>query len=216
MADLWPMRILTATLVLLLLSNYTLAQEIPPMHMGPRVGLGLATQSVGGFFKNSDNLMPAPIVGWHFEFPIHPQMSIMPEVLWLSKGFSVRNPAENTRTRTTFRYIEVPLFVKVHMEKTKYDEGLYLMVGPSLGYFLSGRSRTWKERDLIFDTEYTLPRDGKKLEFSGVIAIGKEWTRLAFDVRAQSSIAPFDKFTNVRNVVYALTLGYRLTPGKKD
>jgi hypothetical protein len=214
-ADICGMRYRTISLCVTLLSISCIAQDVPPMHMGPRVGLGLATQSVGGFFKNTDNLLAAPVLGWHFELPFHPQMSFMPEVLWMSKGFSVLNQAETTRTRTTFRYIEVPLFFKLHMEKTKYDEGLLLLVGPSFGYFLSGRSRTWKERDLIFDTEYDLPRDGKRLEFSGVIAVGKEWKRTAFDLRAQSSIAPFSELLNVRNVVYAITFGYRMSPGQK-
>lgn len=213
MADLCAMRSLTATLATLLFAAFAYGQN-PPMHMGPRIGLGLATQSVGGFFRNTNDLMPAPVLGWHFEFAFHPQLSIMPEVLWMSKGFSVRNPAETTRTRAAFRYLEMPVLFKIHMEKKKFDEGLYLLVGPSLGYFLNGRSRTWKERDLIFDDIYNEPRNGgRRLEFSGVIAMGKEWARTAFDIRAQSSIAPFEKLTNVRNVVYSATWAYRLTPG---
>jgi len=185
--------------------------------MGPRVGLGLATQSVGGFFNNTDNLLAAPVVGWHFEFPFHAQISFMPEVLWMSKGSSVRNPAQNTRTRDAFRYIEIPMLLKIHMEKKKYDEGLYLLAGPSLGYFLSGRSREWLERDLIRDVSYDAPRNnGRRLDLSGVIALGKEWKRTALDIRAQSSVAPFEQLTNVRNVVYSVTWAYRMAPGKKE
>ncbi len=179
--------------------------------MGPRIGLGLATQSTGALFQNTGNLMPGPIIGWHFEAPVHPQVSIMPEILFMTKGFAFRNPAQATRQRATFRYIEIPLLAKVSLDKE--EGGMYLLAGPTMGYFLGGRFRQWQENDLIFDIAYELPQNGRRLEFSGLVGMGVEGERWAFDVRAQTSLTPFERFTRIQNVVYALTLAYRMRLG---
>jgi hypothetical protein len=180
--------------------------------MGPRIGLGLATQSVGGLFQNTSNLMPGPLVGWHFEAPVHPQVSIMPELLFMTKGFAVRNPAQATRTRSTFRYLEAPILAKISLDKE--EGGLYLLAGPAVGYFLNGRTRLWQEDQLLFDNKYTLPANGRRVEVSGLVGMGVEGDKWAFDVRAQTSLTPFERFTRIQNVVYALTVAYRMNTGR--
>jgi hypothetical protein len=183
----------------------TLAQD---GHHGPRVGLALATQSVGGLFQNTNNLLAGPLVGWHFEAPLHPQVSLMPEVLWLRKGFVVRNPAQSTRSRTTLNYVEVPLLVKVSTDKAA--DGIYLLAGPSFGYLMSGRYQSWLNGQQVIDQRYQLASGDRRFQFSGVVGMGMEGPRMAFDVRAQTSLAPFERLTRMRNVVYALTFAYRL------
>lgn len=211
MGDLRTMRI-PLFLIASALACASLAQE---SHHGPRFGLGLATQSVGGLFQNTSNLMPAPVLGWHFDLPIHPQMSIMPEVLWMTKGFVVRNPNEATRSKSTFRYLEVPISLKVHMDKNRQD-GLYLLAGPSIGYFLRGNFKQWLEDDLIIDSQYSLSNTGNRLEFSGLVGMGMEGEKWAFDVRAQTSLTPFEQFTTINNVVYSLNFGYRISKKPKS
>lgn len=183
--------------------------------MGPRFGLGLATQSVGGLFQNTSNLMPGPLLGWHFDLPVHKQVSIMPEFLWMTKGFSFQNPALVTRTRSTFRYLEVPVSLKIHMDKNKQD-GLYLLAGPSVGYYLSGRFKQWVDGEVQIDGRYTLPPNGQRLQFSGLVGMGIEGEKWAFDVRAQTSVTPFERFTRIQNVVYQLTFAYRLPARPKE
>lgn len=208
------MRILNTLLAIILFTGSGFAQnEELHSRMGPRFGLGLATQSVGGLFQNTSNLMPGPLLGWHFDLPIHRQVSIMPEFLWMTKGFSFRNPALATRTRSTFRYLEMPVLVKIHMDKNKAD-GLYLLAGPSVGYFLSGRFKQWVDGEIQFDGKYSLPPNGQRLQFSGLVGMGIEGEKWAFDVRAQTSVTPFERFTRIQNVVYAITFAYRL-PSKK-
>lgn len=196
----------------LLLSTSVLAQESTPAvlqaKMGPRLGIGLATQSVGGLFQNTSNLMPAPVFGWHLDLPIHRQVNISPELLYMTKGYSTRSPAIAQRTRSTFRYLELPVLVKVHIEKNQSD-GLFLLVGPSMGYFMGGRYKQWTDGELQFDGKYTLPPNGQRLQFSGVVGMGMEGDRWGFDVRAQTSVTPFERFTRIQNVVYAITLAYR-------
>lgn len=210
MCDLYPMRILVTILAAGLLSALGMAQG--NLH-GPRFGLGLATQSVGGLFQNTSNLMPAPLLGWHFDFPVHPQMSVMPELLWMTKGFVVRNPTDATRSKSTFRYLEMPVSLKVHMDKKKQD-GLYLLVGPSLGYYLKGNYKQWSEDDLIIDQEYILPSTGRRFEVSGLIGMGMEGEKWSFDVRAQTSLTPFEQYTTIHNVVYGITFAYRIAKKK--
>lgn len=175
---------------------------------GPRVGLGLATQSVGALFQNTSNLMPGPIVGWHFEIPVHQQFSIMPEFLLMTKGFLARDPLQSIRSRATFRYLEVPVLAKISVDQDV--DGIYLLVGPSVGYFLSGRYKQWQQGTLITNAEYNTGGNVRRLEFSGVVGLGMESHRWGFDVRAQTSVTPFDRFLRIQNVVYSLTLAYRL------
>src|SRR5688572_29980095 len=94
-----------------LLASGQESQPLLPGHQGPRFGVGLATQSVGGLFQNSSDLLPGPLLGWHFEAPLHPQVSLMPEILWMVKGAVVRNQAQSTRSRTSLHYLEVPVSV---------------------------------------------------------------------------------------------------------
>jgi hypothetical protein len=166
---------------------------------GPRAGVGLATQSVGGLFQNTADLLIGPILGWHFEIPVHPQMSIMPEVLYMTKGAVVRNPAQATRSRSTPRYLEVPILLKVLTDRS--DEGLYLLGGPGVGHFLSGRYQTWQEGQQIIDAPFQAGRNIRKIEFSGTVGMGFQSHRLAFDVRAQTSLTPFDRFIRIQNGV---------------
>ncbi len=180
-------------------------------HMGPRFGAAFATRSIGGLFQNTSNLMAGPLLGWHFEAPLHPQVSLMPEILYLTKGFANRNPAQAVRIRETYRYLEVPLLLKVGLDKT--ENGIYLLAGPSVGYFLSGRSQFWQENEILFDNRFKSPLNGRKLQLSGMVGMGMEGPRWGFDVRAMTSLTPFDRFQRIQNVVYALTFAYRI-PGK--
>ncbi len=181
--------------------------------MGPRVGLGLANQSIGGLFQNTGGLLPGPIIGWHFDLALHAQVSFMPEFLYMTKGYSIRNPVQQQRDVMRLNYVEVPLTFKISVDKE--PNGMFLLVGPSVGYFLNGRFQRWIENRLTLDHTSVLPRDGRKLQFSGVVGIGMEGARVGFDVRAQTSLTPFDPVTRIQNVVYALTMAYRLGGGEK-
>lgn len=205
--DLSPMR--SWSLLCLFLPLAILAQE---GRHGPRVGLALSNQTVGGLFQNTSNLMAGPLVGWHVEAPLHPQVSLMPELLWLRKGAVIRNPAQSTRSRTTLNYLEVPLLVKVSTDKAA--DGLYLLAGPSFGYLLGGRYQSWLNGQQVIDQRYQVAESNRRFQFSGLVGMGMEGPRMAFDVRAQTSLTPFDRFVRVQNVVYSLTLAYRLGGAK--
>ncbi|MDX9751839.1 MAG: porin family protein [Flavobacteriales bacterium] len=195
----------------LLAGTATFAQQD---RMGPRLGLGLATQSVGGLFQNTSNLMPGLVVGWSFDFGMHPQLTFMPEFLFITKGFAFRNPAQQVRTQSRLNYIEMPLLLKVGMDKE--PGGMFLLAGPALGYFVGGTYKQWVDNELLIDGRYQMPPNGRKFQFSALVGMGMEGPRWEFDVRAQTSITPFERFTRIQNVVYALTVAYRLGTGNKQ
>jgi hypothetical protein len=203
-------RIPSLLLATLLLISAGHAQDT----MGPRIGLGLATQSVGGLFQNTSNLMPGPIVGWSFHLDMHPQLELMPEFLFITKGFSFRNPAQQVRTQSRLNYIEMPLLLKIDTDRA--PGGLFLMGGPALGYFLGGTYKQWVDDQLLIDGKYQMPPNGRKFQFSALVGMGMQGERWEFDVRAQTSITPFERFTRIQNVVYALTVAYRLGTGNKQ
>jgi hypothetical protein len=158
--------------------------------------------------------MPGPVLGWHFDLPIHPQMSIMPELLWMTKGTVSRNQTQSIRSKSTYRYLEMPISLKVHMDKNKQD-GLFLVAGPSIGYYLNGNYKQWESGNLTIDADYTLPADGQRWQFSGLVGMGMEGDKWSFDVRAQTSFTPLESFTQAQNVVYSITFAYRIAPKPK-
>jgi len=180
---------------------------------GPRLGLGLATQSVGGLFQNTQNLLPGPVFGYGVELPMHPQFIIMPELLWMTKGAVVRNQAQQTRSKNAFRYLELQVMVKVSTDAK--PGGLFLTLGPSFGYFVTGRSRTWYNGDLTTDVKYDLSDSDNRFQFSAAVGMGTDMKRTSFEFRAQTSLTPFSSTLQTQNIVYQMTFAWRITPKAK-
>lgn len=154
------------------------------------------------------------MVGWFFEAPVHPQVSIMPEILYMTKGYNSRNQAQGARYRTTLRYLEIPLGIKVSTSKD--TDGMYLIFGPSMGYFLKGRDQTWTNGQETAERTYTsLPSPQGRFQTSAFAGFGMEGDKWSFDVRTQASFQAFNKYqTGGQNVNYSLTFAYRIA-GKK-
>lgn len=206
--DLCPMKLARPYLIcaLALSTTFASAQQIH----GPRLGMSLATQSVGGLFQSTGNLLPAVTFGYGMEFPLHPQFIIMPELLWLTKGAVVRNNAQLTRSRTALHYLEMPLMVKVGTDAK--PGGIFLTIGPSLGYYLSGRYRSWYNGEKTEDIKYDLQDSDNRFQFSGAVGMGTDMKRTSFEVRAQTSFTPFSATLQTQNVIYQLTFAWRFLP----
>jgi hypothetical protein len=181
---------------------------------GPRLGLGLATQSVGGLFQSTSNLLPAPVFGYGVELPLHPQFVIMPELLWMTKGAVVRNQVQQTRSRSAFRYLELPVLVKVSTDAK--PGGIFLTIGPSIGYYVAGRSRTWFDGELKSDVKYDLQNTDNRFQFSAAVGMGTDMKKTSFEFRAQTSLTPFSATLRTQNIVYQLTFAWRIIPKPKD
>ncbi len=195
--------------IALLLPVLGLAQNIH----GPRLGLGLATQSVGGLFQNTSNLLPGFVFGYGLEVAFHEQFAVMPELLWMTKGAIVRNPAQSTRSKTTLRYLELPVLFKVSTDAK--PGGIFLTAGPSIGYYVAGRNRTWYNNELQSDTKYELSGSDNRFQFSAAVGMGTDMKRTSFEVRAQTSLTPFSSTLQTQNIVYQFTVAWRFLPKEK-
>lgn len=181
---------------------------------GPRLGLGLATQSVGGLFQNTSNLMPAPLFGWGYEAQVHEQVFIMPELLWMTKGAVTRNQTQKTRSRTALHYLELPVMAKISTDAK--PDGVFLTVGPSIGYYVGGNYKSWLDGDLVSDIDYDASSSDNRWQFSMAVGMGYDQPRWYFEIRAQSSLTPFSATTDVQNIVYAVAFGWRFEVKKKQ
>jgi len=174
---------------------------------GPRVGIGLATRGPG-VFGGSTAMLPGPLLGWHVEARLHPQVSFVPEVLWMTKGSFARDPALGASTTLTMRFVEVPLLLKISTDKK--PNGLFILAGPGLGWFVRGREQRFLNGSLTFDQPVVLADNERRSQFSITLGFGMEGQRWGFDARGQSSTGLFDPIIRPQNQVYALTVYCRL------
>ena len=192
--------------LVLLLTLFSLNTGLNAQH-GPRVGFGLATRGPGVFGGSKADMMPAPLFGWHVEARLHDQVSFMPEVLWMTKGSYVRNPALRSSTILTMRYVEVPLLLKVSTDKK--PNGMFILIGPGLGWFIQGREQRYLNGEKNYDEPIKIDDIGRRSQFSVTLGFGLEGRRFGFDVRGQSSTGLFDPIVRPQNQVYAITVTYR-------
>lgn len=197
-------------LPLALLPLFANAQNIH----GPRLGMSLATQSVGGLFQNTSNLLPGAIVGYGIELPMHPQFIIMPELLWMKKGAVVRNQAQLTKTRTSLYYLELPVLIKVSTDPK--PGGLFFTIGPSVGYFLSGNYTSWYNGEKRDDYKVTGTGADSRFQVSAALGMGTDMRKTSFEFRAQTSLTPFSATLETQNIVYQLVFAWRITPEPKE
>lgn len=203
------MQLHRALLPLLFLPLVANAQNIH----GPRLGMSLATQSAGGLFQNTSNLLPGAVVGYGLELPMHPQFIIMPELLWMKKGAVVRNQAQLTKSRTSLYYLELPVLVKVSTDAK--PGGIFLTIGPSLGYYLAGRYKQWYNGEVKQDIKYDLQNTDNRFQFSAAFGMGTDMKRTSFEFRAQTSLTPFSATLKTQNIVYQLVFAWRIVPTEK-
>ncbi len=175
--------------------------------------MSLATQSAGGLFQNTSNLLPGVVVGYGLELPLHPQFAIMPELLWMKKGAVVRNQAQLTKSRSSLYYLELPVMLKVSTDAKQ--GGLFLTIGPSLGYYLAGHYKQWYNGEVTQDIKYDLKESDNRFQFSAAVGMGTDMKRTSFEFRAQTSLTPFSATLKTQNIVYQLTFAWRIIPKEK-
>lgn len=175
---------------------------------GPRIGIGLATRGPGVFGGSRADLLPGPVLGWHAEALLHPQVALVPEVLWMTKGSLVRVPAQGLSTVFSQRYIEVPILLKISTDRK--PNGIFLLAGPGIGWFVRGREQRFLNGQLTYDEPITLTENERRSQFSISIGFGMEGQRWGFDARGQSSTGLLDAVVRPQNQVYMLTVFARL------
>lgn len=177
---------------------------------GPRVGLAMASQTAGGQFLAWRGLPKfGPILGWSFDVPVTEQIHVLIEPNWIHKGSWTRNSTMNTNTFVTLKYIELPVLAKLSMNPD--PGGLFLSGGPIFGYWMGGKTRTTMNGAEQMSVTYNLQgTNAKRQQWSLAVGLGNEKRNFMWEIRAQSSVTPFDPLLRVQNLVFGLHLTFRL------
>lgn len=190
MRDLFPF------LLLILLPALGLAQG---SRWGPRAGVVLGAQTVGDLGANVTEWKPGLTAGISGDHPLVERFHLQTDLLWIMKGARARNPAVRTTGNTTLNYLELDLLGKFDLDGAQ--EGLFLTIGPTFGYFLSGRVTTRQDGQEI--NSYSLAGGDlyRRFEIGGAVGIGLEVKRWVLEFRGQSGVSTIDRPGLVRNVV---------------
>lgn len=179
------------------------------VRQGPRLGLAVATQTAGQFLQWQGLPKLGPIVGWSWDIPYTHQVSILVEPMLMSKGSWVQNAVQKTNTFTTLRYIDLPVLLKLDVDTAK--GGTYLSGGIIYGYWIYGRTRVTQNGQEISDIKYDLSQPNvRRSQWSVALGLGRAGDRWGWELRAQSSVTPFDRFIRSQNLVVGIHLTYRL------
>ncbi len=203
------MRSLTALLVCSL--PVLLHAQVPVSRNGPKVGIGMATITSGGFLSWSGLPKFGPIAGWSFEVPVTNQVSALIEPMYIGKGSVTQNAALKTRSSVSLSYLELPLLLKL---STNPDpQGVFLSAGIIYGYFLRGRVKTWQDGKLLTDYPYSTTTNNS--QWSAALGLGSEKGNWMWEVRGQNSFRLFSPFLTSRNVVFSAQVAWRFPKEKK-
>ncbi|WP_420459736.1 porin family protein [Neolewinella sp.] len=141
-------------LLIALLALTTSAALIAQTTIGLRAGYGQSALRSGETFDvvtEQTGWIAAPSLGVFAELPLSDLITLRPGLEYNRRGtsvgltqgvdlFGVRLPV-GARARTTFDYLEAPLLVQLNLP-TEGTVQPYALVGPSVGYALSGKLRT--------------------------------------------------------------------------
>lgn len=183
------------------------------VRQGPRFGLAVASQTAGQFLQWSGLPKLGPIIGYSWEIPYTHQVGILIEPMVMSKGSWTQNPQLQLNTFITFRYLELPVLLKLDMDQA--DNGYFLTGGVIYGYWIYGRFRQLQDGREVQDIIYDLSGPGvRRSQWSAAVGLGRASDRWSWELRAQTSITPFDRFyggtQRVQNLVFGLHFTYRL------
>lgn len=199
------------TLIAFLLPLSVVAQE---SRNGPKLGIGISSQTAGQFLAWSGQPKFGPLIGWSFEAPITSQVSLLLEPMYIAKGSRTVNSVYKIRTSITLNYIEMPMLLKV---STNPDpQGLFLTGGLLYGYYLGGKIKSFDHGEMVTNTAFTA-EGTKRSQWSAAIGIGHELGSWMWELRGQSSLSTFNRYYSSHNVVFSLQVAWRFpTQEEKD
>ncbi|MBS1570577.1 MAG: PorT family protein [Bacteroidetes bacterium] len=182
---------------------------------GPKVGLGIGTQTAGQFLAWSGLPKLGPIAGWSFEAPITSQVSLLIEPMYIGKGSVTVNSVYKTRSSIALNYLEMPLLLKV---STNPDpQGMYLSGGLMYGYLLHGKVKNFQYGNLVSEYVFNPSGTTNRGQWSAALGMGHEVGHWLLELRGQSSLNTFDRFIRSHNVVYSFQVAWRFaTQAEKE
>ncbi len=176
----------------------TSAQEAS---VGIRLGADIASQTFGSNLGQTD---------WKFGFlsgasmdhDFGNQFHIQSDLLWIMKGTRTRDDPTRTRGLTTLNYLELDLLGKFDISNEKED-GLFVTLGPTFGYFLSGRIKNTQEGVEISNDKVPGKNLDRRFELGGAAGVGFELRDWVLEFRGQLGFTSIDSGGQVKNAVIA-------------
>ena len=194
------------TLLLALLVPFIVNAQV---RQGPRLGLAVATQTAGQFLQWQGLPKLGPIVGWSWDVPYTHQVHVLIEPMLMSKGSWIRNNQLNQNTFITQRYIDLPILMKLELDTAQ--GGTYLSGGVVYGYWIYYKRVDKQDGQLLFEQVYNLNQPNvRRGQWSVALGLGRNGKRMGWELRAQTSVTPFDRLIRSQNLVFGLHLTYRL------
>lgn len=179
------------------------------VRQGPRFGLAVATQTSGQLLSWNGLPKLGPILGYSWELPYTSQVGILLEPMIMSKGSWTQNAQQQLNTFITLRYLELPALLKLDLDTAK--NGYFLTGGVIYGYWVYGRTRQTLNGEETLDVTYDLNQPNvRRSQWSVAVGLGRASDRWSWELRAQTSVTPFDRLQRVQNLVFGLQFTHRL------
>lgn len=132
----------------------------------PRIGASLYKASVHSKYPEYDEVLPTVgfTAGVGYEISLTDKISLQPEINFIQKGFNYKHEHydqgedayELNKFTLTVTYLEVPLLIKVQLNK------FYLVGGPSIGFGIGGKlKQEYDFNDVSTDLGFTKTYDVK-------------------------------------------------------
>lgn len=190
------------------LTTFTTFGQMQFRH-GPRVGLSMASRTVGGQLLRWTGLPKfGPLYGWSFDVPISDQIHVLVEPMMMSKGSWTRNAQWNMNDYVTVRYLELPVLLKL---STNPDpQGMFLTGGFIYGYAMGGRFRQMRDGQEVMDIKYNFAGSSNRSQWNVALGLGHEKRNFMWELRVQQSITPLNPLVRGQDLVVGFHFTYRL------
>ena len=190
------MRYLTF-LFLVLLSVSSNAQGVTS---GIRIGGDLASQTFGSEREGQTDWKFGMLAGVSRDQDLGNQLHVLSDLMWIMKGTRSRDDATRTKGLTTLNYLELDLLGKFELSNEK-DNGLFLTLGPTFGYFLSGRVKNTQDGVEISNIKVDSKDLDRPFEFGGAAGVGFDLNDWVLEFRGQLGFTSIDSGGQVKNAV---------------
>ncbi|MDR8391509.1 PorT family protein [Aliifodinibius sp. S!AR15-10] len=155
---------------------------------------GIATSSLTNTDWESSSA-PGFVIGLSFDFRFTRAFSVQPEVLYLEKGSSERDPSLDIEFDLTLDYVEIPVLAKYHLPFDGFFRP-HLYAGPYISFLIANNSNI----ELVENQQSTpdkLVNQASDTDFGGVLGVG---TDLHFPFNTMTAEIRYDVgFTDVFN-----------------
>ncbi|ARS34448.1 porin family protein [Pontibacter actiniarum] len=203
----------------------TFAAEAQTVTIGPRVGVNIATQRLGGDASDDDKEAVSELLKYNtgaqfgavVNVGIDDMFSLQPELLYVQKGYKVNafdfeddffSEESAPDVKVKYSYLEVPILAKVTVGEGPLKG--FATAGPTLGYLMSGKVKADEETE-----DLEVGEGFNRFELGASVGVGLSYNvgpgALNLDVRyghGFSGIIEDDTDGNLKNRGFGISLAY--------